>query len=78
MADDWVTQVKARGLAGAFNVALDALEPFGPLGAQILWVAQPLIGVFGGEDTRNAINDIAAALETPGGIAHIREQLKQD
>ncbi len=78
MANEWITQVKVRGLAGAVGVALDALEPLGPLGAQLLWVAQPVLGVFGGESARNAANEIAEALETPEGIAHIREQLKHD
>ena len=78
MANEWIAQVKARGLAGAVGIALDALEPLGPLGAQLLWVAQPFLGVFGGESARNAANEIAEALETPEGIAHIREQLKHD
>lgn len=75
MTDDWIEQIKARGLANAVTFALDALEPLGPLGAQMIWITQPLFGVFGGERTRHAVGDIAEALESADGIAHIRQRL---
>ena len=75
MTDDWIEQIKARGLTGAVTFALDALAPLGPLGAQLIWVAQPLFGVFGGENARHAIGDIAEALESPDGIEQIRQRL---
>lgn len=72
---DWIQQVKDRGLGGALRVALDALEPLGPLGAQLLWVAQPALGMFGmGE----ALDRLAHTLEQPGGVAHLRQLLDDD
>jgi len=70
----WVERVKARGLGDALGLALDALEPLGPLGAQVLWVLQPALGLFG---AREAVKDIAQALEDPDGIARIREALEE-
>ena len=66
--------MKARGLGDALSTALDVLEPLGPLGAQILWVLQPALGVFG---LREMAREMAEALEEPGGIAHIRQQLEK-
>jgi hypothetical protein len=66
--------LKARGWGAALNVALDALEPLGPLGAQALWVFQPLSGLFG---AREVVRDIALALEEPGGIEHLRQELEK-
>jgi hypothetical protein len=70
----WVARVKARGLGDALALALDALEPLGPLGAQVLWVLQPALGLFG---AREAVQDIAQALEDPEGIARIRAALEE-
>lgn len=78
MKNDWVDHIKARGLTGAVSFALDALEPLGPLGAQMIWIAQPLFGVFGGENARHAIGDIAEALESPEGVEAIRQRLNAD
>jgi hypothetical protein len=69
---NWVKQIKVRGLGGAFGVFLDILEPLGPLGAQLLWVAQPTLRVFGAGET---LNEVAQALEEPGGIERIRSLL---
>jgi hypothetical protein len=71
----WILRVKARGLGDMLGVALDALEPLGPLGAQMLWVAQPVGSVFG---WRDAIADLANALETPDGIDTLRQLLEDD
>jgi hypothetical protein len=71
---DWVEAAKTRGLDDALGVALDALEPLGPLGAQLLWVLQPALGLF---IARATVSDIAQALEAPGGIERIREQLEE-
>lgn len=69
---DWIKQIKARGLGGAFGVLLDIIEPLGPLGAQILWVAQPALRVFGAGET---LDHMAQVLEEPGGIERIRSLL---
>ncbi len=71
----WIAQIKARGLQNALVLVLDALEPVGPLGAQVLWVLQPVSGLFG---WHHAVKDIATALEEPGGITSLRQQLEDD
>jgi hypothetical protein len=74
-AHEWVEQAKARGLGHALSVALDVLEPLGPLGAQLLWVAQPVLGIM---VSRSALGSVAQALEEPGGIDRLRQQLEAD
>ncbi|MCC6803802.1 MAG: hypothetical protein IT319_13035, partial [Anaerolineae bacterium] len=45
---EWIRQIRARGWGDALSTALDVLEPLGPLGAQVLWVAQPAARLVGG------------------------------
>jgi hypothetical protein len=70
---EWMQEARARGLDGALGVALDMLEPLGPLGAQLIWVAQPVLGVW---MPRDILGHLAEALETPGGIEQLRQQLE--
>ena len=42
----WIEAAKARGLTGVLATALDALEPLGPLGAQLVYAAQPVLGLW--------------------------------
>ena len=74
MKDDlrWIQEIKARGWADALRTALDALEPLGVLGAQMLWIAQPAAGLIGG---RQIVAGLAAALEDPDGITELRALL---
>ena len=69
---DWVQQAKARGLAVPLRVLLDALEPLGPVGAQLLYIAQPAASLWGGAQM---VGHIAAALEQPEGVEHLRQLL---
>lgn len=69
---DWITAVKARGLGDALRLALDIIEPLGPLGAQMLYIAGPLGALFGAGP---ALTAIAEALEEPGGIDRVRRLL---
>ncbi|RMG82477.1 MAG: hypothetical protein D6712_14560 [Chloroflexi bacterium] len=69
----WLEAVRTRKLTGVILWALDILEPFGPLSAQLLYIAQPTFGIFGG---RQVVGDIAHALEQPEGLAHLRQVLK--
>lgn len=71
----WIEQARARGLDGALRVALDVLAPFGPLGAQVVWAAQPALGLLG---LGRAAAHLADALEEPGGIERLRQQLDGD
>ncbi len=68
----WLRQVKAHGWENIFSAVLDTLEPFGALGAQALWILQPTLGIF---VSREALGDIASALEEPDQLQRLREQL---
>lgn len=70
----WITAAKNRGLGGALHVILDVLEPFAPIAAQFLWVAQPIAGIFG---ARNTIGDLANVLDMPEGVETLRQQLNE-
>lgn len=72
---EWIAAIRARGWGDAFSTALDVLEPFGPLGAQLLWVAQPAARLGGWGETLGAL---ARALEQPGGVEKLRQALRQD
>lgn len=72
---DWIAYAKAQGWGGAVTLALDALEPLGPLGAQLLWVTQPVLGL---AINRDVVADLAQMLETPGGIEALRRQLDDE
>jgi hypothetical protein len=71
--DQTVSTLKARGWAGAFSTMLDVIEPFGALGAQLTYIAQPALGLL---FPRDAISALADALETPEGVAALREKLE--
>lgn len=67
--------MKQRGWTDSVVMLLDAIEPLGPLAAQLLWVTQPAAGLFGAHDT---LGEIARALEEPDGVAQFRQQLRDD
>ncbi len=73
---EWVEKIRARGWENALSLALDVLEPLGPLGAQLLWVAQPAARVIGGWG--DALAGLAQTLEEPGGVEHLRRLLDED
>lgn len=54
--------------------ALDVMEPIAPLLAQMLWVAQPTAGLFG---STSSLAQLAETLETPEGVAQLRQQLQE-
>ena len=70
--DRWSERLHARGLNGAASALLDAVEPLGPFGAQMLWIAQPALALMA---PRDEIASLARLLETPGGIAWLRGRL---
>ncbi len=73
---DWIEQIRARGWGDALGAALDVLEPLGPLGAQMLWIAQPAAHLIGGWG--EMVGDLARLLEEPGGIDRLRRALEDD
>lgn len=71
-----VQEIRARGWGDAFSAALDVLQPLAPLGAQLLWVAQPAAGLIGGWG--EMIGTLARTLEEPGGIERLRQALEDE
>lgn len=73
---EFIRQVRARGWGDALSVALDVLEPLGPLGAQLLYVAQPAARLIGGWG--DSLGVLAQALEEAGGVERLRQALDED
>jgi hypothetical protein len=67
----WSAALRAMGLDGLAGTFLDAVEPLGPLGAQILWVAQPTLGLVMPSDE---IDGLALLLDEPDGFAWLRAE----
>jgi len=70
-----IAQLQARGLAGPAAALLDAFEPLTLLGAQALWIAQPVMGL-AHASWREAAGDLAGLLETTGGVRALRAALR--
>ncbi|MBZ0281736.1 MAG: hypothetical protein K8L97_13440 [Anaerolineae bacterium] len=70
---EWITQAKARGLGNVLGLALDVLEPLGPLGAQVVWLTQPVLGLW---IPRATLGELAEALDAPGGVERLRHMLE--
>lgn len=68
----WGRRLRAVHLDGLAVALLEAAEPLGPLGAQVLWWAQPTLSLF---VPRDEIGALARALEAPQGLAWVRAQL---
>jgi hypothetical protein len=71
----WGAWLHRAGLDGLASALLDALDPLAPLGAQVLYIAQPTLSLFG---SRQAAGDLAHILETPGGIDWLRHTMELD
>ncbi len=68
----WSRRLHAAHLGELAGVLLDVVEPLGPLGAQVLWVVQPTLGLL---IPRDDVASLARLLEAPGGVGWLREQL---
>ena len=68
----WSIRLRAMGLDDLAGAFLGAAEPLGPLGAQLLWVAQPALGLLLPGDE---IGDLASLLDDPAGMAWLRSEL---
>jgi hypothetical protein len=72
---DWIQAAKRRGWEAPLRLTLDALEPFGPLGAQLMWTLQPTLSLL---FPTEALRGLARTLEDPDGIDQLRRQLDGD
>jgi hypothetical protein len=70
----WADRLRRARLDGLVRALLEAAEPLGPLGAQVLWIAQPTLGLF---VPRDEITILARLLDEPGGMVWLREQLTE-
>lgn len=70
----WRERLQQLGLLSFAGLLLDVFEPLSPIGAQVLWVAQPTLGLM---VEPNKIAAWAELLEDPQNIARLREELEQ-
>jgi hypothetical protein len=64
LAHRWQGRADQAGLGGVSRAVVEALQPLAPLAAQLLWVAQPTLSLFGRGE---AVGVLAEMLENPGG-----------
>ena|SRR5258708_15708263 len=69
------SRLQAAKLDGVAEVLLDVAGPLGPLGAQALWIAQPVLGLMLPSDE---IDGLARVLESPAGVDWLRDALIGD
>ena len=68
----WRARLRRMGLDGIAGALLDAAEPLSPLGAQVLWVAQPTLRMIMPE---RDIDALATLLEDPTRFGLLRSML---
>jgi hypothetical protein len=71
-----IERLKRAGLGNALLTALDVIEPVGALGAQVLYITQPMARLLG--DQRAEASALAQLLETPEGIQALRKMLEAE
>jgi len=68
----WAERVQGTGLGGVLGPLLGAASPLSILGAQLLWVAQPALGLLA---PRDEIEALAQILSEPEGVVWLRQTL---
>ncbi|GAB1420676.1 hypothetical protein MASR2M15_07870 [Anaerolineales bacterium] len=68
----WLEALNSRGWSHTAQSVLDIIEPVAPVLAQMLWISQPMGGIFG---KGQLLADIAHLLESKEGISEIRSHL---
>jgi hypothetical protein len=71
-----VERFKRAGWGDALLAALDLIEPVGIVGAQFLYIVQPMARLMG--DRQGEISTLAGLLETPEGFATLRQMLESE
>lgn len=70
----WRQRLQAWGLEGIAAALLEAAEPLSLLGAQVLYVAQPALGIF---MPGKRVGAWARLLEDPANLAWVRSRLTE-
>lgn len=68
----WRDRLRRLGLDGIAAALLEAAEPLSPVGAQVLYVAQPALSLF---VPAARVGRLARRLEDPAAVARFRAQL---
>ena len=66
------TRLRASGLQDLVGDLMEVAQPLGPLGAQVLWIAQPALGLV---ISGSSIHDLAQVLDDPAGMVWLRAML---
>jgi len=74
LVEQLARRIQSWGLSGLVGVLLDALKPFAFVGGQLLWIAQPTLGLLVDGDR---IAEYAAMLEHPDVYDLLRAQIKE-
>jgi len=69
----WIDQLEARGMGGITRLLVDIAAPFSILGAQVLWILQPIATLFG---KGSAMGKLANWLEQPNSMRDLRARLE--
>ena len=71
--DVWITFARRQRLAGWAAFLLESLEPLAPVGAQLLYLIEPILGT-----QRSTTRQLAQALESDEARAGLRRRLVED
>jgi len=69
----WIDRAEARGMGGMIRLLVDIATPFSIIGAQVLWIMQPLATLFG---KGSAMGELAKWLEEPNSMRDLRARLE--
>jgi hypothetical protein len=61
----WEAQAGEVGLSGIYDALHHTFRPLAPLAAQLLWVAQPTLSLFGEAESIGALADLLEHPDTP-------------
>lgn len=71
--DAWITFARRQRLAGWAAFLIESFEPLAPVGAQMLYLIEPVLGL-----RRSTTRRLARALEDDEARAALRRQLTED
>jgi hypothetical protein len=71
--DAWITFARRQRLAGWAAFLIESFEPLAPVGAQMLYLIEPVLGLH-----RSTTRRLARALEDDQARAALRRRLTED